>query len=227
MDAKVIDHQQAIRDLMAERYLLGELSEAERDAYEAHLFDCQTCFEQVRAGTEFVGHIKRVGAQEPVAPTGFQPAGLLARLAAGFRQPVAAFAAVLCVFAVGVNIYQYRELSRPKGAALERSYVLTGIAHGGGSAKLIEAPSGSTLSLSLEYVPRGEFTAYGVRLLSASGAVLSSLPIPGDQVDGMAKLAVPANSLSAGKYSIIVWGRNSDRVESEIARGAFELRFPE
>lgn len=225
MNAKVIDHQEAIKNMMAERYLLRELSENERDAYEAHLFDCQACFEQVKAGTAFVSYIKRIGEEPAIAH--IQPAGLLARLMTGLRQPVAAGAVALCVFAVGLNIYQYRELSQPKGPALERSYVLTGIAHGGESAKLIEVPAGSTLSLSLEYTPHGEFTAYGVRVLSESGSVKSSLSIPRDQVDGMAKVAIPANSLSAGKYSIIVWGRNNDGNESELARGAFELRFSE
>ncbi len=226
MNAKVIDHQEAIKNMMAERYLLRELSDNERDAYEAHLFDCQVCFEQVKAGTEFVSYIKQIGEEKP-AIARVQPAGLLSRLMIGLHQPVAAAAVALCVFAVGLNIYQYHERSQLKGPALERSYVLTGIAHGGESAKLIEAPAGSVLSLSLEYTPRGEFTGYDVQILSESESIKSSLSIPRDQVDGMAKLAIPAGSLAAGKYSIIVRGRNNDGNESEIARSAFELRFSE
>lgn len=224
MNAKVISHEQAIKNMMAERYLLGELSDDERDAYEAHLFDCQTCFAQVKAGTEFVGHIRRIGEEIPVA-TRVRPAGFLASLMAGLRQPMAAGALALCALAVGLNIYQYSELSRTKGPALERSYVLTGIAHGGGDVNLIEVPAGSSLSLSLEYTPRGEFTAYGVMILSESGTTKTSLLIPRDQVDGMAKLAIPANSLSSGKYSIIVWARDNDGKESQLASSPFELRF--
>lgn len=224
MNAKVIDHQQAIKNMMAERYLLGELSEVELEAYEAHLFDCQICFDQIKAGTEFVGHLRRIGQENPVT-VGLQPAGWWTRFMNGLRQPVAAYATALCVFAIGLNLYQYHNLSQTKGPALERSYVLTGIAHGGESAKRIEVPASSTLSLHLEYTPRGEFTAYGVRILSDSGSVKSSLPIPPDQVDGMAKLAVPAHALGAGRYSIIVWGQRNDGTENEIARGAFELRF--
>src|SRR5262249_51838727 len=223
MNANVIGHEQAIRNMMAERYLLGELSENERDAYEAHLFDCQVCFAQVKAGTELVGHIKLAGAEDPVVVA--QPAGFPAALIAGLRQPVAAWAFAVAVLAIGLNIFQYSALSGSKGPALERSYVLTGIAHGGESAKLIEVPAGSTVGLSLEYTPRGEFTAYGVRVLSESGSMKSSLPIPLDQVDGMAKVALPANSLAAGTNSIVVWARTNDVTKKEIARGAFELRF--
>jgi len=221
MNARMIDHEQAISTMMAERYLLGELADQERDAYEAHLFECEICFAQVKAGTEFIRSFKHLDEQ-PVAEV--HP-GFLPRWMAGFRQPVAAWAVALCILAVGLNLYQYRQLSQTKGPALERSYVLTGIAHGGESAKLIEAPPGSMLSLRVEYTPSGEFTAYGVRILSEAGAVQSSIAIPRDQVDGIAKLAVPANSLKPGKYSIIVWGRNNDGNESELGRGAFELRL--
>lgn len=224
MNAKMIDHEQAVKTMMAERYLLGELTGNERDAYEAHLFDCQACFAQVKAGTEFVSYLKQIGAEEPaVVPA--RPAGLVARFLAGLRQPVAACAIAACILVVGSNVYLYRELAQQKGPAIERRYVLTGIAHGGQSARLIEVPPDTILDLDVDYTTSGEFTAYGARILSESGLIESSLSIPIDQADGMAKIAVPAHSLKAGKYSIIVWGRTDDGSEREIGGGAFELRF--
>lgn len=64
MSAQMIDHQEAVKNLMAERYLLGELNAGEREAYEEHLFSCNACFEQVKAGTEFIGHLRQMGADE-------------------------------------------------------------------------------------------------------------------------------------------------------------------
>jgi hypothetical protein len=223
MDASVIDHQQAIEKLMAERYLLDELGPQERDAFEAHLFECVECFEQVRAGTEFVHYVKRIGAEEAAVKPQKQPfwRGMLG----GLRQPVAAFASVLLFLAVGLNVYQQRQLSRQKEPRLERSYILTGIAHGGDSAKLIEVPPGAVLGLTVEYAQRGELTSYGVRILSASGTVQSDLPVPRDQVDGMARITVSTDVFKPGRYSVVVWGRNNDGVESEVGRGAFELQF--
>jgi hypothetical protein len=40
----MIDHQDAVKSLMAERYLLGELNAGEREAYEEHFFSCDACF---------------------------------------------------------------------------------------------------------------------------------------------------------------------------------------
>ena len=65
MNARMIKHDDAVKDLMAERYLLGELNAAEREAYEEHLFSCDACFEQVKVGTEFVSHLRHIGTQDP------------------------------------------------------------------------------------------------------------------------------------------------------------------
>jgi hypothetical protein len=45
-----MDHQQAIATHAAERYLLDELDEADRDAFENHYFTCATCADDVKAG---------------------------------------------------------------------------------------------------------------------------------------------------------------------------------
>jgi hypothetical protein len=45
-----MDHQQAIATHAAERYLLNELDDADRDAFEDHYFACSTCAEDVKAG---------------------------------------------------------------------------------------------------------------------------------------------------------------------------------
>ena len=44
-------HADAIRTLAAERYLLDEMSEIERFAFEEHFFDCLECADDVRSGS--------------------------------------------------------------------------------------------------------------------------------------------------------------------------------
>jgi anti-sigma factor RsiW len=43
-------HIQAVTTLASERYLLDEMTEPERELFEAHLFDCATCGDDVRMG---------------------------------------------------------------------------------------------------------------------------------------------------------------------------------
>ena len=49
-----MNHDAAVRDKIAERYLLGELTGEERDSFEAHFFTCQDCAEDVRLTSRFV-----------------------------------------------------------------------------------------------------------------------------------------------------------------------------
>lgn len=46
----MMNHEDAIRNQVAASYLLGDLSEADRDAFEEHYFDCLVCGNTVRAG---------------------------------------------------------------------------------------------------------------------------------------------------------------------------------
>jgi hypothetical protein len=43
-------HQEAVSTLASERYLLEEMTELERHAFEDHFFDCPECADDVRAG---------------------------------------------------------------------------------------------------------------------------------------------------------------------------------
>jgi hypothetical protein len=45
-----MDHRAATETFAADRYLLGEMSADEREAFEEHFFDCAQCAEEVRAG---------------------------------------------------------------------------------------------------------------------------------------------------------------------------------
>jgi|GEM_PF-4118484 hypothetical protein len=55
-----MDHNLTIKNHLAERYLLGELTECEQEAYEEHFFECAACAEEVRLGSEFLQHARDV-----------------------------------------------------------------------------------------------------------------------------------------------------------------------
>jgi len=53
-----MNHNEASRLMASEKYLLDELSPAEMEAFEEHLFDCNECSLDVRAGSLFLEHGK-------------------------------------------------------------------------------------------------------------------------------------------------------------------------
>jgi len=73
-----MDHLQAVNTLAAERYLLEEMTDAERDEFEGHFFSCKDCAEDLRAGAVMIdgarsglitnGTVGKVPAQWPPQP---------------------------------------------------------------------------------------------------------------------------------------------------------------
>ena len=220
MNARVVGHEEAIKNLMAERYLLGELMEEERSSYEEHLFSCETCFEQIKVGTELVSQIRQLGPEVTNPVPGF-----MSRFMRNLSQPATVTAFGLLLFTGGFAIHQNSVISRLKAPRPELRYTLVGVAHGSSEANLIQASKGSELSLNVEYERKGEFTSYRAEILSGSGKIIHSVALPENQVGTMASIDMPAEALEAGQYSMVVLGRRSDGTLQEVGRNSFELQF--
>ena len=65
-----MEHNEAIEQMVAERYLLGELTAEQRDAFEEHAFDCPECSLDLRAGAAFIETAK---VELPKLPTSAAP----------------------------------------------------------------------------------------------------------------------------------------------------------
>jgi hypothetical protein len=222
MNARMIDHDEAVKDLMAERYLLGELNAAERDSYEEHLFCCDACFQQVKAGTELIGELRHIGTEGPQVPLA---PGFMSRLLTNARQPLTITLFGFLLFATGVAVRQDSIISRLKGPRPEIRSVLTGVAHGSDETNKLIVSKNSGLSLNVEYARKGEFTSYRVQILSGSGKAMYAVALPDTQVGTMASIVLPAEALRPGQYSIVVFGRRSDGTQKEVGSSAFELQF--
>ena len=51
-------HQQALETMAAERYLLDEMTEIEKHAFEDHFFDCSDCAHEVRLGEQIRAEVR-------------------------------------------------------------------------------------------------------------------------------------------------------------------------
>jgi hypothetical protein len=61
-----MEHREAVDTLASERYILGEMSEVERDAFEEHFFDCQICADDVLVADRMRTGV-RAGLAKPAA----------------------------------------------------------------------------------------------------------------------------------------------------------------
>lgn len=60
-----MDHRAAVETGATERYLLGELEEPSRSAFEEHFFSCAQCAEEVRTSARFVANARVVLRAKP------------------------------------------------------------------------------------------------------------------------------------------------------------------
>jgi len=61
-------HADALRTLAAERYLLDEMPEIEKFAFEEHFFDCAECADDIRAGSAMRAGAKRTQSGSAAIP---------------------------------------------------------------------------------------------------------------------------------------------------------------
>jgi hypothetical protein len=217
MTARMMEHEEAMKNLVAERYLLGELTENDRDAYDEHLFSCPVCFEQV--GTEFVGHLRRMGTEEP-RPAVVQPVRpLFLRM---FR-PAPAFALIACLLA-GATLYQNMTIAMLKAPQVELRYQLSEQSRGNSAVNIVQAPRNSRVRLVTEFRRPKEFASYEVQIQTPDGNIKHRFPFSPLPSEDKVEFSLYAGTLQTGKYVLVVQGKDGDSSQ-ELARDSFTMQL--
>jgi hypothetical protein len=214
MSTDTMSHDQAVSSQAAERYVLGELTPSEREAFEGHYFDCAACFEQVEAGAEFLGRAREVLDREP-EPGWF--AGMLRDL----RRPAPVFVSAMLLCAVGIGVHQQSVIADARAPHVEEQYLL---ANAKSAVKSLNVSRKARLGLNVVFRPSAEFTSYRAQIITDSGKVMHSLPVSGQGGDSVT-IALPAAALDPGRYSLVFQGLTRDGVATEVGSAPFDLKF--
>ena len=113
----MLDHLKATKRNVADRYVLGELSPAQREEFEEHYFECAECAEDVRAFMAISSNSRSVLEDVPDyrenaaggdrSPTGLAPGDSLVASAGGLRIRSCAGDARLDVLLRPINRLRY------------------------------------------------------------------------------------------------------------------------
>lgn len=227
-----MDHDLAIKNNTAERYLLGELTETEIEEYEEHFFSCPACAQEVKLGSDFV-----VDARE-VFKTDFKPEPMMSieksmawgRFWSSMRQPAPTFAVIALAVVSGFSIYQnavIAGLQKPEISMIAAAILRNARAEANG---VVLARRNEAVHIPFE-IPAAEFASYEVDILNESGArkLPNPVPVSAQAASETIDLRVPAGTLEAGKYMLVIQGVNSNTAKSqagiEVVRYPFELQF--
>jgi hypothetical protein len=226
-----MDHNESIRLMAAEKYLLDELAPETREQFEEHFFDCPECALDVRAGAAFVEHTK-VLLSDPVPSTSPAVAASRPGRSLGWLRPALLIPgmAVLLAIVGYQNLVTYPKLKGEVAVAnvpqiLASASLINANTRGAGKT-VVSARQSEPFLLFVDIPAESRFSSYVAELDGPAGNFEWSLTIPAETTKDMVPIRVPADHHDAGMYTLTVRGVDSSGGKgSEIGRYPFELQI--
>jgi hypothetical protein len=225
-----MDHDEAVRTNVTERYLLDELDPDVRDQFEDHLFDCQDCALDVRAAAMFVEHSKVVLAESaapvsvrvPIPVSAPAPVGWLAWLRPAFAVPV--FAALLAV--VGYqNLVTVPHLEQAANTPVVLPWVSVNTSTRGAEPVQVTIEPGKGFNLLVSIPPETRYISDKLDLYNPDGKLEWSRTVQASSAEDTRSIYIPGANRKAGTYVLAVLGISEDGKMSERSRTPLELNI--
>lgn len=227
-----MNHQDALRELLAERYLLGELTGEPRESFEEHLFDCPLCTADIKAGVTFLQAARAQLAAAPAANKVRQgSSGRLARLLRpAWMVPALAASLLTVAYQSAVVLPAMRQqLAQADSPAIMNNLVLTGGATRGGGLPHITAPAYGSFLVSLDIPSQSTYTAYVCSLYSPSGALVWHGTVTPQQANDTVLIRIPSAVTQVGENTLLVQAKRADDSSGanmvDLARHKFLLEL--
>jgi hypothetical protein len=211
-----MDHNEAIRNMNAERYLLGELTADERDQFEEHYFGCPECAEHVNTGALFVDNARSELREKANHVLAMKP-----KPAPVWRTALPIAAAVM--FA-SITVYQ-SALVIPRLERAAEFQVLPSISLQSASSraevmKEHEIPLAEPFGIYVDIPAVRPGETYTVSVLDESGNTRLKTDVQGEAARNTLHLLVPSGKLGPGAYEMHVTAPGGQT----ITRYPFRLR---
>jgi hypothetical protein len=196
------EHEQAIRTLAAERYMLGQMTDAERETFEEHYFNCRFCVEDVK-GIDLMSQAARQQPKPQPVPKWWRPMNVA---------PWAVSATL-----AGVLVLQPMMRTPPVAQLAEVAYdthrPLTSESRAAAAA-VMKLPAGRRILQYVEIAHDPQYTQYRWDLRSDEAKSLQSGTVtPEETKEPIALLLGP---LPAGSYELVIEGVRKDGNRSAI-----------
>ena len=223
-----MDHEYATEHHSVDQYLLGELSDRDRDEFEEHYFSCTECAEAVRTGAYFADNARVVAKEKPQTKPG-AVTEMKTRQHPGWWPRLAAPVGVAAAVTIAILGYQNLTGSRTEGPHMLARTMLEPAARGEEQAVTLTRGQ-KWIVLKLDVNSDEPFAHYRVDIQTQEGR--SILHDTGDKgADGALEIEVPSAELPPGHYVLLVHGQNdlssansSGESGPEITRSRFLVK---
>lgn len=231
-----MDHKEAVQLQAAVKYVLGELPQAERDAFEEHYFDCRECALDVKASAAFVDAGREVLRTErfevAAAKSEENRRAWLFWLRPAFAVPAMVVLLAIVGYQNLITLPQLKSSSLAAKAQIFNSFSLVAAnvrGERGDEAGKVQVHKNETLALDFDFLPAKQFDHYLCQLQDEAGNVVLQAGIPAEKEKQEVHLFVPNGVERAGQYSVVIVGDPGARGEwvktNEVSRLNFVVDF--
>jgi hypothetical protein len=219
MERHLMEHDQAVKSLICEKYLLGELSPELRDAYEEHYFSCAECAMQLRSAAELIGASQQILARTPAIGAKVLAAskggGWFKWLQPAIAIPVFASLLLLVGYQNFVTIPHFKKTASPR--VLPMFSLISANTRGETAPEFVTQPD-EPLGLYVDVPVDATYSTYDIRLQDPNGKTIPLRSLSYAEAQ-KTQVVVVNPGKTAGKYSLIILGR----AESEQGTATAEL----
>ena len=214
-----MNHEDTLREMSVERYLLGELTGDSRTIFEEHLFECPQCASDLKAGVVMLeGTRIELAAEHPVEVRKARKSWFRVWL------PNSAWMAPALAACLALVVYQSlflipgikKQLAEAKAPAVLNTLVLAGGVARGASLPKVAAPANGSFLLSVDIPPLGDYSGYVCSLYSPAGVLVWSGQVSPEQAKDTVQIQVPAAITQSGENTLLVQGVRQDSAGAKM-----------
>jgi hypothetical protein len=204
----MLDHLKVTKRNIADRYVLGELSQVQREEFEEHYFECVDCAEDVRAFMAISSNSRSVLVDvpdygEPAANRGWTRPSWFQALRSWRPPAIYAIAPALAMLALTITTtYQSITLRSQLVAQAVPQFVLRPDARGDESVITVQQ-QGHFLVLAADVPGAPREVKWQVRGVGSQAPLMEGTaagPPPGSSLS----VLIPASKLSTGQYVLVL-----------------------
>jgi hypothetical protein len=203
-----MNHNEAVRLSLVEKYLLNELPPELRDEFEEHYFDCLECAADLRATSAFLDAAREELKTFPVKKADPARKPWLAWLwTPAFVVPALAACLAVIAFQNFVVYPRYKvqiaQLQAPE--ALPTISLAGGNSRGGATPSAV-VKSGHPFLVQFDIPTQERFSSYTCLLYSPSGSLVWRMQVSAESAKDTLSVRVPSASGTTGTYTLVVQG---------------------
>jgi hypothetical protein len=212
-----MEHSEAMSSNAAERYLLGDLGEAEAESFEDHFFECRICGEEIREGTRALEALQAVAREDrpdPAVVVPFKP-----RPSRWLGQAVAA------LLTIGISVSLIFNYLRPITTQIEFATLDLNAPTRAAAEPEPSVPAGNKpLLLRIDVPSEPPYPRYVLSVRDKRGdKVMTSKSVPAAETEERVLLLLSVLP-AVGSYEVVIEGVRGDGNRSKITTRSFQVR---